>query len=166
MSAKRLTLTQVQAAIVALIGQHDEALNAPPSHAEVRAALVVTFEREAANAAASIARALRWPERGDGLRLRAQITATPAGQQADLTSLFATFMGPDAILAALEPHIQKLLDGPSNAQRVERLAAIADELDRLENVEEDLVSEAEAAGVPVARRGDARPEIVLRVRDV
>jgi len=49
----------------------------------------------------------------------------------------------------------------SNADRARRLAAIDAEVTAVERVEETLIREAETAGLPVLRREDARPEVVL-----
>jgi len=47
------------------------------------------------------------------------------------------------------------------ADRERRLAEIDAEIEAVERVEERLVRDAEAAGLPILRRDDARPEIVL-----
>ena len=61
-----------------------------------------------------------------------------------------------AAIEALPPSTGiPLKDRPAVAQR------LRDEIARLETAEERLVREAEAAGEPLERRGDARPEIVL-----
>lgn len=49
----------------------------------------------------------------------------------------------------------------SSADRARRLGALDAEITAVEKVEEALIREAEVAGLPVLRREDARPEIVL-----
>lgn len=49
----------------------------------------------------------------------------------------------------------------SNADRARRLGSIDAEVNAIERIEEQLIREAELANLPVLRREDARPEIVL-----
>lgn len=82
----------------------------------------------------------------------------------DLGPLLATIVGPDALAAALNRHIDVLPSGSIRADRAARLAEIEAELDELEDAEEIEVCWFEAHGVQVDRRAGARPEIVLKVR--
>ena len=164
-STKKPTLGFVRADIASLQAERDAILSAPLAHETIRAAVLATLTRAAADYGATLSRMLRFPDRGEGIRLHAPLKNSPA-TMADLTGLLAAVFGPDALAAALDRHVVALSDGPTEADRAQQLAAIAEDLAAAEEIEEALVQEAEAAGVPVARRGDARPEIVLRVRDV
>jgi len=70
----------------------------------------------------------------------------------------------DLIRAHIAAALEDRLEGRETVnavQREERLAAIDAELDGVCRAEERAVREAEAAGVPILRRAEARPEIVL-----
>lgn len=82
----------------------------------------------------------------------------------DLGPLLATIVGPDALAAALNRHIDALPSDSTRADRAARLAEIEAELDDLEDAEEVAVCRLEAQGLQVDRRASARPEIVLKVR--
>jgi len=99
-----------------------------------------------------------------------------AGGQSPVTVLREVFNGPDALAVTLvgvlgaAPVADALLrqigtvpKGLDAAARTARLAEIGAELDRLEIAEERLVEASEAAGAPIQRRDDCRPEVVLGV---
>lgn len=70
----------------------------------------------------------------------------------------------DAVRDIIERSLADAVEGReaiSNADRARRLGALDAEITAIERAEEALVREAEAAGLPVLRREDARPEIVL-----
>lgn len=46
-------------------------------------------------------------------------------------------------------------------EREAQISKIADELDELERAEEALIREADAAGLPILRRADADPDVLL-----
>lgn len=71
----------------------------------------------------------------------------------------------DVIKTKLTAAIKALPHAPGIplAERPAAVQRLRDEIARLETAEERLIREAEAAGEPVIRRGDARPEIVLAV---
>lgn len=71
----------------------------------------------------------------------------------------------DVIKTRLKVGIEALPHAPGIplAERPAAAQRLRDEIARLETAEERLVREAEAAGEPIVRRGDARPEIVLAV---
>jgi len=75
--------------------------------------------------------------------------------------LFAT-LGED-LIKRLHKQIDALdyVAGPPMKERPARLAALRDTLRSLERREEDLICQADASGVYLARRPDADPEIVL-----
>lgn len=83
----------------------------------------------------------------------------------DLGPLLTTLLGADAIKAALLRGIEQVPAGLDKKAKASRLAAIANELDRLEHREERLIEQAEAAGEHITRRPDARPEVVLAPQD-
>lgn len=80
----------------------------------------------------------------------------------DMAPMLCSLFGPE-IRARLGEAIKALplTPGPALKDRPARLQHLRDELDRLERGEERLIREAEAAGEPLERRGDARPELVL-----
>lgn len=96
------------------------------------------------------------------LRGAAPVAAAPGVAQFNLNlgPLLCTLMGAEAVKAALQGALATLPEGTDRAARLERLEAIAAELDRLETEEEAMV---EAAGGAIERRPDARPEIILGV---
>ena len=154
------TIETVRADIAALQAERDALETAPLSHDAVRAAMLSAFDRAGSEYAAGIPRMLAYPDRAGGIKLHAPLRQSPASA-AELTGLLAVVLGSDALAAALDRFVLALPDGPAAAERSARLAAIAEELDGLEHVEEDLI---EASGETIARRGDADPRIVLRVR--
>ena len=72
---------------------------------------------------------------------------------------FAPTLVKSQLLKAVDAHIGE--SGISAEARAERLAAIDGELDALEISEEQLIRTAEAQGLELPRRADARPELVL-----
>ena len=74
----------------------------------------------------------------------------------------------DALRAALVDQLSDHYEGKDAASALEkakRISAIQDELDALCRVEERLIREAEAAGLPILRRETAPVEIVLAPDD-
>jgi len=70
--------------------------------------------------------------------------------------------GVETLRAALLARVDVAVDdGPSAAERRDRVAAINVALDVAELAEEQLIVASELAGQPIARRSDCRPEIVL-----
>jgi len=70
----------------------------------------------------------------------------------------------DLIRACVERELLDLLEGRETAtpeQKAERMAALDAELDNLERAEEAAIRQAEAAGIAILRRREARPAIVL-----
>ena len=66
----------------------------------------------------------------------------------------------DKLNSAIKAH-PPINPGPPAKDRPAIKARLEAEIERLERLEEIAVRDAEAAAEPVARRGDARPEIVL-----
>lgn len=79
----------------------------------------------------------------------------------DLSALLVSLMGRDAVRAVLTSAIERIPAGLSASERRARLREIDAELDTIEGEEERLIEESEATAQPIARRSDARPEIVL-----
>jgi hypothetical protein len=73
-------------------------------------------------------------------------------------------LGVEAVMDMLLRQIDCVPEGLTHDVRAARLAEIDRDIERIENAEEDLIEASEAAGTPIVRRADARPEIVLRVR--
>jgi len=70
----------------------------------------------------------------------------------------------DAVRDIVKRSLEDAVEGRetvTNADRARRLGALDAEITAVEKVEEILVREAEQAGLPVLRREDARPEIIL-----
>jgi hypothetical protein len=117
-----------------------------------------------ADAASKNALHLRWMARGDhGFKLLTANTVDTGseGIYATLGPAAVHLLGADLVTARLLAGIQHVPEGLDTAERLARIAAIGAELDRLEGDEERAVCAAEADGVDVLRRADARPEIVL-----
>lgn len=79
----------------------------------------------------------------------------------DLSALLVSLLGRAAVRAAILDAIERVPEGLSASQRHERVRELDAELDELEGAEERLIESSEASNHPIARRADARPEIVL-----
>jgi len=79
----------------------------------------------------------------------------------DLGPVLAALLGEDALRAAFLRDLERAPDGLDSAAKADRLKEIEAELLTLEMREEALIVDAEAQGLAVFRRPDARPEIVL-----
>jgi hypothetical protein len=79
----------------------------------------------------------------------------------DLSPILVSVLGAAAVRAAILDAIEQVPTGLPASERRTRVREIDAELDQLEGDEERLIEESEAAGRPIARRADARPEIVL-----
>lgn len=85
-------------------------------------------------------------------------------QRADLAGLITFLMG-DELRSRLDPVIDALADGGiSSSERSERIAEIDAKIHAAETREEELIDEAERAGMQIARRADADPAVVLEVQ--
>src|SRR5699024_675008 len=80
-------------------------------------------------------------------------------------STFMCWLDPDRmkahLVAELDAQAPDICSTQTEAERQKALAGKQKQLDKLEHNEESLICEAEAAGLEIARRPDARPEIVL-----
>lgn len=160
---KKPSLGFVRADIESLQAERDAIVGAPLAHETIRAAVLATLTRAAADFGPTLSRMLRFPDRGEGIRLHAPLKTAPTSV-ADVTGLLAAVFGPDVIAAAFDRYVVALSDGPTEADRGRQLAAIDEDLAAAEEIEETLVEVAEASGETVARRGDANPAVVLRVK--
>lgn len=131
-----------------------------PSRAERRAAAEVY----ARSAAAVGDQRLQYAVESGDMQSAFTLQASHAGV-VDVAPLLAALLGHKAFAAALVKFADQTADGPTAAERAARVAEISNELDRLETDEEALIVGSEAAGSPIPRRGDARPEIVLKLVD-
>jgi len=85
---------------------------------------------------------------------------------ADTGPLLAFLFG-DTIKEKFADAIQQsdYKEGPPAAERPKMIKDISAELDQLEFQEEQIIVEAEGVGIPIPRRPDARPEIVLKLEN-
>lgn len=82
----------------------------------------------------------------------------------NVAPLLAALLGADRLCEALCNGLDDIVPaGMPAADRAERLAEISAELDKLERDEERLIVASEETAAPIARRADARPEIVLEL---
>jgi hypothetical protein len=165
MTPKTVTLNDLQALrkrIAPLVSERDDLTDGPAPQSEVRGELrrhLAHLERQGhERLGAAVGAAV-------GGDMAGMFTTAPAlrGIGSDMGPLLAAVLGGDALMAALEPHLAKLPDGPDTASRAARLAKVKAELFRLECEEEDVITALEANGQTVERRGDADPAAVLRV---
>jgi hypothetical protein len=80
---------------------------------------------------------------------------------ADIGALVVSLVGGEKVRATWLETIDEIPEGLSASEKAKRLAVITRELDRLEAEEERLIVQSEQEGEPIARRADARPEIIL-----
>lgn len=93
------------------------------------------------------------------------VPAAPGGG-IDAGKLLAAVLGPKAIADALCARLDAAPTSADAEARALRLVEIGRELDTLERDEERLVEASELTDDPIARRPDARPEIVLALGSV
>lgn len=79
-----------------------------------------------------------------------------------LGPMLVAVLGAEAVERALLRFVDETPAGMPVHERDARLAEIADELDRLERDEEKTIVEAEREGEQIARRRNARPDIICR----
>lgn len=143
------TLQQLRDRITELFDEREEIGRAWPSVEECQKGIADQVELIARNGRARINAA--------GLRQgKVDIRSIDAGT-------LAAMLDPERLAAQLaEVALSEFPEaGVSAAERAKRLTAIADELHLLEVDEERLIR---ASPMPIARRADARPEIVLDPR--
>jgi hypothetical protein len=132
------------------------------SQSDVRHVAAVAVEALAAQWTERCDLALRRMSTGWSPRTALELLLDPAGDRSPDAVALAGLVGAGALSAALNERLPiAVLGGPSAAERAARLAAIAAELDEVEAREEQLITASEEAGTPIARRPDARCEIIL-----
>lgn len=87
----------------------------------------------------------------------------PAPFALNLGPMFVALLGNEAVEAALMRFVDETPAGMPARERDARIAEINAELDRLEADEESLIVLAGREGEHIARRRDARPDIICRV---
>jgi hypothetical protein len=85
------------------------------------------------------------------------------GLYAVLGPLLVSMLGAEHVTNCLLAGIESVPESLDKPARLARIAAINLELDRLEAEEEGLICAAEAQGLQVLRRPNARPEVILAV---
>jgi hypothetical protein len=88
---------------------------------------------------------------------------TPRGME--VGHMLVLLLGRDRMAQALGRFVDDLPESMPDDARHELIARLDSELYQLEDDEEAEICRLEALGYVTDRRGDARPEIVLRVRD-
>jgi hypothetical protein len=81
----------------------------------------------------------------------------------DLGAMLVGVVGAGVLRDSFMARIDAKMPGMSEGERDQRAADLTAQLDALERDEERLICASEAAGAPIQRRPDARPEIVLGV---
>ena len=155
MAAKPQTLAALRARIAVL--QADPIRNAGPSRAE-RVADIESFLRGAA--AAGDQRMAHHVAMDNPAEVFMARDRTPDGA-VNVAAMLAALLGPEALAAILCRHLPEGGDGPTGAERAERILELDRELIEAERAEERLIEASESAGVPIARRADADPRAVL-----
>lgn len=159
MATKPQTVAMLRARIAVL--QSDPIRNAGPSRAE-RVADIESFCRGAA--AAGDQRMSLHVAMGNSAEVFMARDRTPDGA-VNVAAMLAALLGPDALAAILCRHLPEGGEGPTAAERAERILELDRELFEAECAEERLIEASEAAGVPIARRADADPRAVLGVHE-
>ena len=116
-----------------------------------------------AAAAAEIDQRLRYCVTTGQLTDVLALRARPDGY-VDLAPMLAVLIGPDALAAALDRYALDLPASTDPVATADRLAGIAAELVAIEDAEEVEVCRLEGLGERPARRADADPAIVLKLR--
>lgn len=159
------TVDELRDRLAALREERDQVLAAPVPEAEALRDLDRWLDHVEASAGLPVRGFMHggeWPNLAVVLRPgQKTVDASPAIDQ-----LFALMVATNrpAIRALMAAAIADEYEGqaPLDADaRASRLREIDGDLDRLEKVEEVLIRQAEALGLPILRRGDARPEVVL-----
>lgn len=110
-----------------------------------------------------------WHEVAPAASPGSQIGAIRIGQvathtnTADFSGLLCFLFAPLLKERMAEVLADRLIDTntPPSSERPDLRTALLQRIDDLERAEEKLVRQSEAAGVPIIRRPDARPELVL-----
>ena len=132
---------------------------------EARALLLDWVNQAAAYGAETLRAAVRRMERDGRASPEAMGFSLHATQLErdglDLAPLLVALIGPKRVTEALVSHLDAVDEGPNASVRREHVEAMRARLSRLETIEEHALTEAERAGVPLLRRADADPAVVL-----
>jgi hypothetical protein len=156
----RAKIDDLRAQVVALKRERAAVESAPQSAAETRAAINAACAQWAAAGAEQLAPLVRGMAVGQEFATALRV---PAQGVVDLGPILAHLLGPQALAKALLKTID-VPDGITPAERVTRLADLDARLETAEREEERLIDALERQGAYVARRGDADPRAVLKVR--
>lgn len=147
----------------------------PPPKDEVKQRIAAAVDREAARflEQAQLGDLVHRGEISELLSLRGASQLIAGGSVASATLELApvlSFLFQETIKARLCEALDKSLvdysEGPATDDRSALLQSARDRLHALEVEEENLVLEAEAAGIEIHRRADANPAIVLSAHEV
>jgi len=161
------SLADVRERRLALLADRERVENAPVPLEDAERALDAWLDQVAGESAFSV-RSLAYPTWGSSPSLAfirrpdtQMLDAKPAVEQILALLVASNRAGVrDLFARALADELEGK-DAIDNGDRARRLAAIDAEIAAVEKVEETLIREAELAGLPVLRREDARPDVVL-----
>lgn len=158
------SLVQDRTRIAELNAEREVIRDAPLSRAETTSAITAWCAEQAGELETRIRYRVNQVAHGDDLQGLFVVQPMTPGGKIDMVSLVAALFGPqtmaDALCGRLDPDT-----GMSRSEKLQRLQSIDEELDALERREEAAVVRSELEGRPIARRADARPEIVLALAD-
>jgi hypothetical protein len=154
----------IRARIEALQGERRRAWSQPRSRKEVGPWTRNYIARLHAEAEQQARRALR--QLAAGHREVDPLDGDVVAGEVALARALVGLLGVEKVEGVLLRHLDEEVPvGLDQEERNQRLFEIDEELTALEVREEELIEQSEAEGAPVARRSDAKPEIVLGARD-
>lgn len=151
------SVDDIRAALGAKKTEREGIAEAPPSRAELGECL----DRAIDAAGERAERIMSSRVQSSDYHTESLLTARVEGDRVNLLPTMIAVLGVDAVRQGLSRFVERAEDGPSPAERAERLAAIDAELLDLEMAEERAVRVLETEGVEIIRRGDANPAVVL-----
>lgn len=157
-----MNITQVRQRIAVCKVERVAVCAGPRSHAESRAIITEWCEAQALQGEVPIAHLVAGVAFGGGLDGLLKIRSRPGGE-IDLGPVLAQMLGAEEMSARLCRHLDLSEDGLSAADCRLRLAELDAEIWALEVRDEAMVLDSEAAGAPIARRGDADPRAVVGI---
>lgn len=160
-------IAELRSQRIALLNEAHEIEAQPRSRGEVELFVRQWAADRAQAGAARLAHHVANLAAGHDLRgvLKAQGQTTTTGVAVDLSDMLAGLIGAEGLAEVLLRALPEVPEGLDTKARAERLARIAADLDKIEREEERLICRAEAVGTPIWRRADARPEVVLALRE-
>ncbi|HEY0877862.1 MAG TPA: hypothetical protein VGE10_05370 [Zeimonas sp.] len=162
-------MSDLRQQIAALQTERAELLALPRDRATVEAIIRQTVEHWQRDGEQHVAREIARTAAGGPHALlvsRGVVPAThgaPAPFDLALGPLLTALLGADHVEAALLRYVESVPAGMPAAERETRLAEIAKTLDAIEAEEEKSIMLAAGEGISIARRPNARPEIVVGV---